>query len=87
MNKDDEQKKMKLTTYEVWHGIATGIIIPFVVYMLTEINTSKKELSDYKVEVARELAGRVYKSDIVRLEDKIDDLRNLFISEIRGKKQ
>lgn len=87
MNKDDEQKKMKLTTYEVWHGIATGIIIPFVVYMLTEINTSKKELSDYKVEVARELAGRVYKGDIVRLEDKIDDLRNLFISEIRGKNQ
>ena len=80
---NNDEKKIKLTTYEVWHGIATGIIIPFVVYMITEINASKKELSDYKVEVARELAGRVYKGDIVRLEDKIDDLRNLFISEIR----
>lgn len=83
---DKNTDNAKSITYEIVHSLITTLLVPIIGYLIFQLNTAQKELSDFKVEIARELAGRVYKTDIVRLEDKIDELRNLFISEIRKHK-
>ncbi len=80
MNKDEDKASGKM--YEIIHGIVTGILIPLTVYLVNEINANKKDLADYKVVVAQEMGNKVYRADLDRLENKIDDLRNLVISEV-----
>lgn len=84
--KSPDTKKEGKDIYDILHGLLTGFLIPFAIYLLAEINTGKKELSDFKVTVAQEMGNRVLKSDLERLENKIDDLRNLVISELIKKK-
>ena len=80
MSKDDDNDKMSM--YNIIHGIVTTLLIPLAVYLLNEINENKKELSEYKVTVAQELGNRVYRADLDRLENKIDDLRSLVIEQL-----
>ena len=78
MNKDEEKSSKGSTL----HSVITGILVPLVGWLVSEINTTKKDLADYKVIVAQEMGNKVYRADLDRLENKIDDLRNLVISEV-----
>ena len=87
-NPNQNQKQMQMQIEKsgygsLVHGAITGILLPIVGYLVTEINTTKKDLADYKVIVAQELGQKVYRADLDRLETKIDNLRNLFIEMVK----
>jgi len=79
---DKNIDNQKTVTYEIIHSIITTMLIPAFGYLLMQLNDVKKEFSDYKVAVTQELGNKVYRADLDRLETKIDDLRNLVISEL-----
>lgn len=55
------------------------IVIPFLGFLYKEANTVKKDLADYKKEVAERYAPR---EELVRIEDKIDRLTQLVIERL-----
>lgn len=67
------------------HKFITGILIPVIFYLLGQINEVKKELSAFEVRVAKEASRYAVREDIVRVESKIDELKNLIIQEIKNK--
>lgn len=71
--------------YELLHKTATGILIPIVLYLLGQINEVKKEVSIFELRVAKDAAQYAMRSDIVRVETKIDELKTLIIQEIQKK--
>ena len=71
--------------YEMIHKILTGIMIPVVFYILAQINGVKEELTQHEVKAAQNESKYALRDDIVRVEQKIDDLRSLIIQEIRAK--
>ena len=88
MNKDEEKENSPAkNVYDIIHGIITTTLVPFAIYMMTELKETKKELTDYKVTVTAELGQKVYRADLDRLENKIDNLRDLVINEIVKRKQ
>ena len=77
--------KTKDAFVEVIHRLITGLFIPILFFIFGEIGDIREELKRFQVQVAKESAGYVTKEDIVRIEQKIDDLRNLVITEIKKK--
>ena len=71
--------------YELLHKTITGILIPVVVYLLGEIHDIQKEVSIFDLRVAKESVQYAMRSDIVRVETKIDELKTLIIQEIKKK--
>ncbi len=60
-----------------WLQFLQMICIPAFVWLVYKFGEMRKELSDFKVQVAREYATQVH---INRLELKIDDLREMIWS-------
>lgn len=81
----DIMAKKDLHIYEFAHKFITGILIPVVFYLLAQINETKNDLKKFEVKVAQEYSRIAYREDIVRLEQKLDDLRKLIIDEIKKK--
>lgn len=73
------------TNYEIIHKLITGLMLPIVFYLLTQINEVKNELMQHEVKAANEQSKYALRDDIVRVEQKIDDLRNLIIQEVKKK--
>lgn len=65
------------------HKLITGVLIPVVLFLLGQINDVHKELSVFEVKVAQDSARYAVRDDIVRVETKIDELKNLIIQEIK----
>lgn len=71
--------------YELLHKTVTGILIPVVLYLLGQIRDIQKEVSIFELRVAQESVQYAMRSDIVRVETKIDELKTLIIQEIKKK--
>ena len=69
--------------HELLHKTVTGILIPIVLYLLGQINEIKKDVSIFELRVAKESVQYAMRSDIVRVETKIDELKTLIIQEIK----
>lgn len=67
-----------------WIQVITVFCIPAFAYMLYEISRLRRELWEFKEEAAKEYATNEV---IVRMENKIDDLRNLIIAEFSATKK
>ena len=74
--------KNKENIYEALHKLITGILIPVIFFLLSEIETLRSDLKDFQIQVARDYAKNEV---IVRIEQKLDDIRNLVIQEIKKK--
>ena len=57
-----------------WLDFLQMVCVPAFVWLVYKVGELRKELNDFKVQVAREYATQVH---INRLETKIDDLRQL----------
>lgn len=66
-----------------WLQFLQIVCIPAFVWLVYKFGKMRKELSDFKVQVAREYATQVH---INRLELKIDDLREMIWSLHNGTK-
>lgn len=64
-------------------NIATGVLVPVIVFLFKYINDVKSDLSKLQVNIATNYAN---KDDIQRLEQKIDNLQNLIINMIQTQK-
>jgi hypothetical protein len=53
---------------------------------LYKVNGIQHELEEFKVEVAKESKNYATNESIQRVEEKIDDLRDLIIDELKGKR-
>mgnify|MGYP006364858227 CR=1 FL=1 len=73
--------KGKMTVETLWQ-IATGILIPVVGFLFKMCLQLKSELNEFQVTVSRDYAN---KSDIERIENKIDNMQNLILTAM-GKK-
>ena len=69
--------------HEHLHKTVTGIPIPIVLYLLGQINEVKKDVSLFELRVAQDAGQYAMRSDIVRVESKIDELKTLIIQEIK----
>lgn len=63
-------------------NIVSGVLVPVCIGLFSALAAVKKDLADFKVQVAREYATN---ETINRFETKIDELRNLIIAEIKKK--
>ena len=63
-----------------WLQFLQIICIPAFGWLLFRVGELRKELNEFKVEVAREYATH---ETIDRIESKLDDIRNLVIEEIK----
>ena len=72
-----------------WLQFLQIICVPAFGWLFYKIGELRKELNDFKVEVARDALAQAQKyalkEDISRIESKLDDLRNLVIEEIKKK--
>ncbi|MBR3675991.1 MAG: hypothetical protein IKN71_02535 [Alphaproteobacteria bacterium] len=70
-----------------WLQFLQIICVPAFGWLFYKLGETRKELSDFKVEVAKGnvLYAQKYalKEDIQRMENKIDDLRDLIIEEMK----
>lgn len=85
-NISEEQQATKgkgeMTVESLWQ-IATGILIPVVGFLFKMVLQLKSELNDFQVTVSRDYAN---KTDIERIENKIDNMQNLILTAIgKGK--
>lgn len=63
-----------------WLQFLQIICVPAFGWLFYKIGELRKELNDFKVQAAREYATH---EAIDRIENKLDDIRNLVIEEIR----
>ena len=70
-----------------WLQFLQIICVPAFGWLFYKIGEMRKDLNDFKVEVARDALAQAQKyalkEDISRIESKLDDLRNLVIEEIK----
>jgi|GEM_PF-5136169 hypothetical protein len=71
---------MDASILNILSDITTGVLVPIAGYFYLQAQRLKAELADFKVKVAEEYCQ---KDDLVRIEQKLDELRNLMISEIK----
>lgn len=76
-----------------WVQIIQVFLIPafgYLIYLYSrisnEISELEKDMSDFKLKVAEEAKNYATNEAILRMENKIDDLRNLIIEEFRPKR-
>jgi len=72
-----------------WLQFLQIVCIPAFGWLFYKLGETRKELNDFKVEVAKDsvLYAHRYalKEDIQRMENKLDDLRDLIIDELKKK--
>ena len=66
-----------------WLQFIQIICIPAFGWLFFEVGRIRRDLSEFKVEVARDAKNYATNEAIVRVENKIDDLRNLIIEELK----
>ena len=70
-----------------WLQFLQIICVPAFGWLFYKIGEMRKDLNDFKVEVARDALAQAQKyalkEDISRIESKLDDIRNLVIEEIK----
>lgn len=73
--------KMNFETIMSFVGV---VVAPLVAFIFREVSSTKKELADYKEQVAQMYAPR---EEIKRIEDKLDNLYQLILDRLpkRGK--
>jgi hypothetical protein len=69
-----------------WVQIIQVFCIPAFGYLFYAVGCVRKDLEDFKVEVAKEAKNYATNEAILRVESKIDGLRDLIIDEIKTKK-
>jgi hypothetical protein len=69
-----------------WIQIVQIFLVPAFIYLLYKVNGIQHELEEFKVEVAKESKNYATNESIQRVEEKIDDLRDLIIDELKGKR-
>lgn len=69
-----------------WAEVLQVFCIPAFGYLFYAVGCVRKDLEDFKVEVAKESKNYATTESIQRLEEKIDNLRDLIIDELKGKK-
>lgn len=70
-----------------WIQFIEVILIPAFVWLVYRVGNFEKELSDFKLKVAEEAKDYATNDAILRMESKIDDLRNLIIEEFKSGKK
>lgn len=71
-----------MTADVIWQ-IATGILIPTVMFIFKYMADLKKDLYDFKVFVS---GNYINKEDLGRIENKIDNIQTLMISILKDEK-
>lgn len=66
-----------------WLQFLQVICVPAFGWLFFKLGETRKELNEFKVEVAKEAKNYATNEAILRVENKIDDLRNLIIEEIK----
>lgn len=66
-----------------WLQFLQIICVPAFGWLFFKLGETRKELNEFKVEVAKEAKNYATNEAILRVENKIDDLRNLIIEEIK----
>jgi hypothetical protein len=66
-----------------WLQFLQIVCIPAFGWLFFKLGETRKELNDFRVEVAKEAKNYATNEAILRVENKIDDLRNLIIEEIK----
>lgn len=69
-----------------WAEILQVFCIPAFAYLFYKVNAIQNEVAEFKVEVAKDSKNYATTESIQRLEEKIDNLRDLIIDELKGKK-
>lgn len=76
-----------------WVQIIQVFLLPafgYLIYLYSRISNKiselEKDMSDFKLKVAQEAKNYATNEAILRMENKIDDLRNLIIEEFRPKR-
>ena len=77
-------RKALRMNFETIMSFVGVVVAPLVAFIFRELSSTKKELADYKKEVAEKYAS---KEEFVRIEDKIDNLTRLVMDRFpkRGK--
>ena len=70
-----------------WIQFIEVILIPAFVWLVYRVGMFEKELSDFKLKVAEDAKDYATNDAILRMENKIDDLRNLIIEEFKSGKK
>lgn len=66
-------------SFETIMSFVAAIVVPLVVFLFKESSSTKKDLADYKKEVAEKYAPR---EEIKRIEDKLDNLYKLILDRL-----
>lgn len=76
-----------------WVQIIQVFLVPafgYLIYLYSRINDEiaslEKDMSDFKLKVAEEAKNYATNEAILRMENKIDDLRNLIIDRLQKQK-
>lgn len=66
-----------------WIQFIEIILIPAFLWLVYRVGCLEKELANFKVKAAEDSKAYTTKDDFLRMESKIDDLRNLVIEAFR----
>lgn len=69
-----------------WTQIIQVFCIPAFAYLFYKVNSIQHEVAEFKVEVAKDSKNYATTESIQRLEEKIDNLRDLIIDELKNKR-
>ena len=72
-------RKVVRMSFDVVMQIVGILVIPLIGFLYKESSSTKKELADYKKEVAEKYAPR---EELIRIEDKIDNLSQLIMDRL-----
>lgn len=68
-----------------WLQFLQIICVPAFGWLFFELGRMRRDLNDFKIEVAKEAKNYATNDAILRVENKLDDLRNLIIEEVKKK--
>jgi len=68
-----------------WLEFLQIICVPAFGWLFFELGRMRRDLNDFKIEVAKEAKNYATNDAILRVENKLDDLRNLIIEELKKK--
>lgn len=69
-------------SFETIMSFVAVIVVPLVAFLFKEASETKKDLADYKKEVAEKYAPR---DELKRIEDKLDNLYKLILDRLPKK--
>ena len=75
-------RKVMRMNFETIMSVVGVVVAPVVAFVFKELSGTKKDLADYKKEVAERYAPR---DEIKRIEDKIDNLYQLILDRLPKK--